>query len=435
MPYTVVKGDTLGAIARDNKTTVEELLKLNPKITNRNVIGIGLVITLPADEGSTEDKEGEGPGPKQPEALPRNAKLVKIGNEYRVVWDLGGDLGFAWYTINAEQLENIFDDKNPGAHFTFSNVEQFENQFGNFFWGDVAEIDLKAEDPWEDLKARIFNQFGFVPGLDDPEIKRLTLQGYFEGWTVNQWLVEYRKTEYFQSTTDTQRAWVGLSETEKNARIAEKAIELANLYRGFYGTGIDHTSSEIRDAALRIVSGVLLQDEWEFNTSNEAAQVDESPEARRRREEDEAQLDEGNQIENLTAFAEAQWRAWVGGGIPMPANFAADWGARLASKESSEADLETYLKGVSNARWSNKPENITWTDWASTYKSQIRNTLELGTVDDNDGLLSQILNSNLDGVDLERMIRADSRYLGTRAFGGSLSGYAEQLGRDFGYIA
>ena len=248
-------------------------------------------------------------------------------------------------------------------------------------------------------------------------------------------MVEYRKTDYFNGLADAQRAWVGLSDAEKNQRIAEKAIQLSNLYRDFYGTGIDHTSSEIRDAALAIVSGELTQDEWDFNTANEAAEVEESPEFRRRREEEEAQLAEGNQIENLTALAEGQWRAWVGGGVPMPANFAANWGARLAAGERSEADLETYLKSVSSAKWANKPNDITWTDWASTYKSQIRNTLELGSLDDNDGLLGSILNSDLEGVDLERMIRADSRYLKTRAFGGSLSGYAEQLGRDFGYIA
>ncbi len=61
--------------------------------------------------------------------------------------------------------------------------------------------------------------------------------------------------------------------------------------------------------------------------------------------------------------------------------------------------------------------------------------MELGSLDDSDGLLNSILNSDLDGVNLERLIRADDRFLKTQSFGGSLSGYAEQLGRDFGYIA
>lgn len=388
------------------------------------------------DGGANFSDIGKGvSGADQPESIPRNAKLVRIGNEYRVVWDLGGDLGWAWYSINADQLNNIYDTKTPAANFTFSNIDQFEGRFGDNQWGNVAEIDLKAEDPWEDLKSRIFNQFGFVPGLDSPEIRRLTLQGYFEGWTANQWLVEYRSTDYFNTLADGQRAWVGLSDSEKNQRITEKAFELSSLYREAYGTGIDPTDSALRDAALRIVSGVLTQEEWTFNTKNDAADVPESPEARLRREEDEAQLAEGNQIENLTALAGAQWRAWVGGSVPIPTSFAGDWGARLASGEASEADLESYLKSVSSARWGNKPNDVTWTDWASTYKSQIRNTLELGTLDDNDSLLTSILNSDLDGVDLEKAIRADNRYLNTRAFGGSLSSYAEQLGRDFGYIA
>lgn len=44
--YTVKKGDTLSEIARDNNTTVDALLKLNPSITNRDLIYIGQVIKL-----------------------------------------------------------------------------------------------------------------------------------------------------------------------------------------------------------------------------------------------------------------------------------------------------------------------------------------------------------------------------------------------------
>ncbi len=373
------------------------------------------------------------PGADQPEAIPRDAQLIKIGNVYRVTWNLGDGLGWAWYDINPDQLKNIYGDRTPPVNASFSNISQFEGRYGNNYWGNVAEIDIKAEDPWQDLKSRIFNQFGFVPGLDDPEVKRLTLQGYFEGWTSAQWMVEYRRTDYFNQSADQQRSWAGLSEAEKSQRISEKSSELATLYRSFYGSGIDASSSEMQDAALRIVSGVSTQQEWEYNTRNDAANVSETPEFRRRREEDEQQLAEGNQIEDLAALSESEWRRWIGP-TPMPNKFSSDWGSRLASGESSRADLESYLKLVSNSRWGNKPPEITWEDWASTYKSQIRTTLELGTMDDNDSLLTQILNSDLDGVDLERVIRSDSRYLNTRAFGGSLASYAEQLGRDFGYI-
>jgi peptidoglycan endopeptidase LytE len=46
--YTVQSGDTLRKIADKFGTTVDAILKVNPQITNANVIYVGQVITLPA---------------------------------------------------------------------------------------------------------------------------------------------------------------------------------------------------------------------------------------------------------------------------------------------------------------------------------------------------------------------------------------------------
>jgi len=42
----VKSGDTLGKIARDNKTTVDKILALNKKIKDPNKIGIGQKIRV-----------------------------------------------------------------------------------------------------------------------------------------------------------------------------------------------------------------------------------------------------------------------------------------------------------------------------------------------------------------------------------------------------
>ncbi len=371
--------------------------------------------------------------PGHSEAIPRNAKLVKIGNTYRVIWDLGGGLGFAWYDINATQLKNIYDTATPNAHITLSNMGQFTGRFGNNYWGNIAEVELKAESPWEDLKTRIFQQFGFVPGLDDPEVRRLMVQGYFEGWNQNQFVVEYANTEYYQTTTNTQRAWFGLSEAEKSSRIGAKAAELTAEYFNLYGSVIDQNDPGIQDAALKISSGQITLAQWRYETRLAAEGEPESPAARRVREEEEAQLEEGNQIENLTAFAEDEWRQWVGP-VDMPAEFGRRWGNDLASGESSQADLESYLKEIATGRWQFKPPNLTWSDWSSTYKSQIRNTLELGSLSDSDSLLQSILSQDLTGIDLDQMIRADDRFKSTQTMFGELSSLADNLGRSFGFI-
>lgn len=44
---TVVSGDTLGAIATANGVTLDQILFVNPSITNANFIGIGDVISIP----------------------------------------------------------------------------------------------------------------------------------------------------------------------------------------------------------------------------------------------------------------------------------------------------------------------------------------------------------------------------------------------------
>lgn len=45
--YTIKSGDTLSAIARAQGTTIQELMKLNPQITNPNLIYAGKALTLP----------------------------------------------------------------------------------------------------------------------------------------------------------------------------------------------------------------------------------------------------------------------------------------------------------------------------------------------------------------------------------------------------
>ena len=46
--YTVVPGDTLGAVARRFKVPLRSLLKVNPEISNPDLINVGQVLRLPA---------------------------------------------------------------------------------------------------------------------------------------------------------------------------------------------------------------------------------------------------------------------------------------------------------------------------------------------------------------------------------------------------
>lgn len=65
--YTVQSGDSLSKIARENNTTVEALLEVNPSITNPNQLSVSQVITLPPSDVSV--------------VRPANADIMPAPNE------------------------------------------------------------------------------------------------------------------------------------------------------------------------------------------------------------------------------------------------------------------------------------------------------------------------------------------------------------------
>lgn len=379
--------------------------------------------------------------PKPPDssrAIPRDARLVAVtGKGYRVTWDLGDGLGSAWYSISFDQIKNIWGkDWQDYVAQRYPNEGVFEAKNGNFFWGNVAEISLTADDPWQDLKDRIFSTFGFVSGMDSPEIRRLILQGYFEGWSNNEFIGQYQQTDFYNSLTDIGRAWSVKSNEEKAASIREKTAQLVDLYRSQWGNdpegGIDN--QDLINSATAILDGTQTQEEWDYNTRIGAEGVGDTPADRNRGDEERAQGEESVTISNFTGLARDQWRRWMGPS-EMPSDFADRWGHDLYWNRKSEEDLELALMTLSQGTWENKPENVTWEEWSSPTKSKIRTLLELPSVGDEDPLLSNIMDSGLTGQEAATEIRQDPRFRKTQRLFGEMSGAAETLGRTFGFIA
>jgi|GEM_PF-3955221 len=74
--YTVKSGDTLGAIADRNGTTVSEIMKANPSIKNPNQISVGQQIKLPSKQsgGGFSPPASPPPQPDRPPATSPDAK-------------------------------------------------------------------------------------------------------------------------------------------------------------------------------------------------------------------------------------------------------------------------------------------------------------------------------------------------------------------------
>ena len=57
--YYVVKGDTLRTIAAKFNTTVDAILRINPQITNQNLIYVGQAVTIPAAASNHTVQKGD----------------------------------------------------------------------------------------------------------------------------------------------------------------------------------------------------------------------------------------------------------------------------------------------------------------------------------------------------------------------------------------
>ena len=370
-------------------------------------------------------------------ALPRNSRLVNVNGENRVIWDLGDGLGHAWYTINDTQLQNLYGE-NWQAYVTetFGTEGAYNAKYGDYYWGNVAEIDLTSDNPWEDLKARTFAAFGYVAGFDDPDVRRLILQGHFENWSSNEFFANYQQTDFYRNTTETQRQWGRYGPEERSRRINTRAASLVEEYRRQWGVdpigGINN--EEILAAAEQIESGQISSGEWSHNNRQAAENAGNTPAARAVTDRQREQGKAGVTIENRGGYARERWEYWMGS-TPLPSGFANEWGRNLYMNINSEDDLETSLRELSAGTWANKPENLGWSEWAAPVKSNIRNILEMSTVDDSDPLLSMIMDRGLSGYDATLAIRQDQRFRSTNRMFDELSRAASSLGRTFGFIA
>lgn len=367
-------------------------------------------------------------------ALPQGSKLVRVGSQYRVVWGLGPGLGYAWYTIQDADLTRLFGSATPVASENFTSANNFNNTYGDNYWGDVSEISLTADTPWADMTDRIFSQFGYVAGMDTYEVKQLLIQAYFEGWSAEEFVVHYKSTEYYNGLTDLQRQWGGLSEAEKAYKIQETASKMAERYRQLWGTEPPGGIEGLKDIAEQIASGVMPFDQWAYETRQAAVAAGDTPAAldqidlERRKGEPEVNR------ENLAAYVEQQWRDWVGP-YGIPSGFAAKWGEDLYMNRKSQADLENYLKSVSSSYWANKPPDVSWTDWSAPVRGQIQSLLEVPTLEDSDQLLSSALTQGLTGHELTSAIRQDPRFLKTNRMYSDLSKTTTEIGRMFGFVS
>lgn len=232
--YTVVKGDTLGAIAAKllgDWSRWPELLELNPDSVSKpgdvTTLQIGAVLTLPGDTKTTTGGGGggdTGPTPLDPNAgigddpvefndvvLPAGGRLVAIKNPE------GSDANKLWYIVyewngiemayeigTGKELNDLFGVSSAdelGLDITVMGQNKFEDQ-GFVLTGGVGQILGSTESLASQIEREV-NALGLedIPGwlAKSPEALFLVATATAEDWSEGRLWQELSSTKAFEN--------------------------------------------------------------------------------------------------------------------------------------------------------------------------------------------------------------------------------------------
>lgn len=245
MAYVVKRGDTLGAIARDNNMTLDELLDLNPDYrSNPNLIHVGDEINLGDGESGGDSKEtANGPGGLGDTSkmelikVPGEPKIWKVGDSYRIVYYIPGTEPPipVTYTADKEAMEAIFG---PDQDITWDKeltVAEFRNT-GALKFGSHEELANLTSDPIDALMDQIEKEEAVRPWLSDQGVVAVLLEAILEGRTPSA--AEFEQTDWWVNHSESERQWLLLNASDPSTAEQRRLDNLTTVRNMMIQAGI-----------------------------------------------------------------------------------------------------------------------------------------------------------------------------------------------------
>jgi murein DD-endopeptidase MepM/ murein hydrolase activator NlpD len=209
MAYVTKKGDTLGAIAKANGTTVDELMGLNPSITNANVIGIGQTINLPGETSSTTAAGGTATGGQELNNIGGTPEVWKVGNAKYIVYTVPGTeddpVYVAWQVPSDSDLQSFFGPDQPILYNKQITWEAFKNM-GVLDFGSTDELANTSDDPFSTWVKDMDMMSQTQPWILDADYQALVAMSILEGRELTQ--AELATTDWWTTHTKAEREWM-----------------------------------------------------------------------------------------------------------------------------------------------------------------------------------------------------------------------------------
>ena len=384
------------------------------------------------NENPESPESGEGASGSDPlRQLPEASKIIKAGDEFRAVLEFSDGLGAAWYDITSVQYQNL---GSPSPSETMS-IEAFEGKYGNFYFGNLNEIEVNGDVAWKEMTKSIFAEYGQYIPLDTPELKRLVMQAYLEGWDGEQTKAAYKSTSYYNNMTNQARAYAGMSTAEQASEIEKTQYKLLSHYIYENGSAPPGGVEDLLNKATSVAKGLTAIEGAYYSITTDAEGVEGSAAHRRLNDQISAKNEALGEADGWYSRILNAHNTYQGNHISIDEGHYRELARQLGTKET---DWNTVLSGVQNASaavHSNKDPLLTFNQYSSGAKGIVKGALEIENIANDDSLVTQILSQELSGKDLDKAIRADSRFLKTVRAKDELTSSVNSLGKSLGFKA
>lgn len=375
---------------------------------------------------NTNTEGSENPALKQ---LPQGSKIIKVGDEYRIVLEFSDGLGAAWYDMTSVQWANL---GSPNADEVL-NLDSFIGKYGDFYFGNLNEIEVNGDVAWKEMTKSIFAEYGQYVPLDNLELKRMVMQAYLEGWDGEQTKQAYKNTNYYNAMTEQARAFKNMSTAEQAAEIERTQYKMLAHHIYEYGENPSDGITSFLADATKVAKGEIGLDGAYFNITSNAEAVEGSSAHRRLSDQAEAKNKALGEAQGWLARVLDAHNTYLGNHIAVDNSH---YDSIAQNLTTGVTDWNTELAAIQNASASihkNKDPLLTWNQYSSGAKGVVKGALEIENIASDDSLLNKILSEELSGKDLDKAIRADSRFLNTVRAKDELTSSINSLGKSMGF--
>ena len=385
--------------------------------------------TNPTGTSNNPESGVAGSGPLR--QLPQASKIIQVGNEIRAILEFSDGLGAAWYDITSVQYQNL---GSPSPSETIS-LEAFEGKYGDFYFGNLNEIEVTGDVAWKEMTKSIFAEYGQYIPLDSPELKRLVMQAYLEKWDGEQTKAAYKTTSYYNNMTSQAIDYAGMSTAEQTAEIEKTQYKLLSHYIYENGSAPPGGIEDLLNQATNVAKGTVGLEGAYYSITTNAESVEGSSAHRRSNDQISAKNEALGEADGWYSRILNAHNTYQGNHTSIDEGHYRELARQLGTKET---DWNSVLSGVQNASsavHANKDPLLTFNQYASGAKGIVKGALEIENIANDDSLVTQILSQELAGKDLDKAIRADSRFLNTVRAKDELTSNVNSLGQALGFKA